>query len=274
MNLINIFREHRKIQKIDRKIRSCVHTTHPIVFIYQMGKVGSTAIATALKKRNDCFAFQFHRLRSEYCGSFWNPDRRSWLSYSLKKNIIEKGLPVKIITLVRDPFARNISAFFENPETETFLKNHVGNTLFMEDLINRFVEASNHQANELWFTNEFQSVLGIDIFSWPFNKLRGWDIYSQAPFEILVLKVTLPDEEKACRISEFLGIPDVRIERDNQTSDKSIKDIYKAFKESAQLPENIAKAVLDSRFTHHFFTDDEIRGFYKRWLPPTIGKDI
>ena len=101
------------------------------VFIYTMGKVGSTSIYDSLKNiSNKVFCMHFHRLGKDYLKNreikvkselFGNPIYSQHLYTSLlwkpqwvRKKFIEKTInPVKFITIIREPVSRNIYLFFQ-----------------------------------------------------------------------------------------------------------------------------------------------------------------
>jgi hypothetical protein len=265
MSLISKFKRRGKIKAAEKRVRQSVKDEkRPRIIVYQMGKVASSSIYHALNKRSDCYGFHTHCLtRTKVNDSSSNPNKRGRHSISLAEHIIKPKHPTKIITLVRDPFARNISAFFETnkkaktPNLDTTQINH---------LIDEFIQDVNHNQNQDWYDNEFKQALDIDIFAYEFDRERGWSTFKQGPFEVLVLKTNLPDAEKTKQIAQFIGIEDLVIDRINETGAKKSKPCYKQFKETIQFPDEIAQSILKSRFTQHFFTDSEIDNMRKQWL--------
>src|SRR5882672_2811024 len=94
------------------------------VIVYQMAKVGSSTIASALR-RAGLPVFQVHRMRAEHLAQL--RARRHALGWSvppvpphdlvgllLNERLLSKGGRAKVITLVRDPIARNLSSYFEH----------------------------------------------------------------------------------------------------------------------------------------------------------------
>lgn len=265
MNLISTLKRRRKIKAAEIKVlQSSKDDALPRVIVYQMGKVASSSIYKALKKRNDCYGFHTHCLTlTKANDSTSNLDKRGRHSISLAEHIIKPQRPTKIITLVRDPFARNISAYFENNEKA---KAPNLDTNQINSLVEDFIENSNHNHNQNWYDNEFKKALNIDIFAYEFDRERGWSTFKQGPFEVLVLKTNLPDSEKTKQIAKFTGIEDLVINRINETGAKKTTSCYKQFKEMIQFPDEIAQPILQSRFTQHFFTDSEIDRMKKQWL--------
>ena len=265
MSLISTLKRHRKIKRAESKVyQSIQDERHPRIIVYNMGKVASTSIYNALKKRNDCYGFHTHSLTQlEVNDSFWDRNRRIRHCISLAKHIIQPKHPTKIITLVRDPLARNISAYFE---TNKKAKAPNFDTTKINYLIEDFIEHFNHHENEDWYQNEFNRALDTDIFAYEFDRERGWSIFKNGSFEVLVLKTSLPDSEKTKQIEQFTGIENLVINRINETGAKKASSCYKQFKETIKFPDQIAQSIIRSRFTQHFFTESEICNMRKQWL--------
>jgi len=90
------------------------------ILVYQMGKVGSFSIYMSLKEIRE--THHVHYLRKDIMERLekMQTDRgfpvpgHLITSKMVWKEYLDKDLPLKIITLVRDPISRNMSAFFEN----------------------------------------------------------------------------------------------------------------------------------------------------------------
>lgn len=265
-------KRHVKIQRTLRKIKHGLNNDVPIVIIYQMGKVASSSIYDALKNRSDCCAFHTHTLSRSNIearklrtnDSFFSPDKRYRVSDALSKQVIQAPHPSKIITLIREPFERNISAFFENAKSVHQQKQT--DDQFINQLIQEYLNTTNHLLPEEWYQNEFFNALGINIFEHSFDPAYGWATIQQGPHDVLILRTTLSDEEKSKRVGDFLNIEDITMPRSNQTGDKALKNTYQRFKSSIVFPDSIGHSILQSRFTQHFFTPTEIDTMQQRWL--------
>jgi len=90
------------------------------VLVFTMAKVGSSSVYHSLKKQSDIPCFHIHSLSIEeelqakvICkekGVY--PGSRSPV-FILHKYLLEKERTYKVISLVRNPIERNLSAFFE-----------------------------------------------------------------------------------------------------------------------------------------------------------------
>ena len=107
------------------------------IFIYQMGKVGSTSLEESIEN-----SVHMHTLYSN--SECWVREAQLWgllsplqkikryVGSKLDRMIIRSNNEVKIITLVRDPVARDVSMFFQRLPywyTHYLNANNYGNLL-------------------------------------------------------------------------------------------------------------------------------------------------
>lgn len=263
MGLLNAIKRQRRLNRLNRKVSKSAQDTLPVAIVYQMGKVASSSIYHALKHRPDCYGFHTHLLTvNDVADNFWNRNRHDRLSIEIRRQLLLAKRPLKIITLVRDPFARNISAYFE---TSPKIPKRANPSVTAASLIDDFLENFNHNECEDWFTKEFRDALGIDIFSHPFDPETGWSKIESDNLEILTLKTTLNDELKRDLVENFIGIENLQLARVNETGDKTINALYKEFKSSIHFPEAIFQQVMESDFTQHFFTKSEHESIRQKW---------
>ncbi|MEQ9823985.1 MAG: putative capsular polysaccharide synthesis family protein [Puniceicoccaceae bacterium] len=106
------------------------------VVVYQMGKVGSSSIYESLRRLyNNKNVYHVHYLNPKYISRIVEKRTRLGLSIPghiqtsqlVRELIRSESENLKFISLVRDPFSRNLSAFFEN--IDNFLQ-HTGTIYF------------------------------------------------------------------------------------------------------------------------------------------------
>jgi hypothetical protein len=237
-----------------------------------MGKVASSSVYHSLKKYPQyCHAFHTHILTAEGIKAkaiqsphtLLNPDRRNKRSQDLRRKIIDSGHSTKIVTLVRDPFARSISDFFEN--SASIAKAPLDRVTAMHYLRSAFFAETNLLYPDYWFKKEFNHALQINIFDYPFSPEQGWLRFSKSPHEVLVLSTDLPDEEKAQQISEFVDIPGFQLKRKNTTPPGGCLELYNLFKAYIRFPEKAIEEVLGTQYSRHFFDVDKRDALRKRW---------
>jgi hypothetical protein len=240
------------------------------VIVYQMGKVGSSSITKSLRL-SGVRAFHVHRInpamikqvREEHLNIGQNPPRER-IGAILYENVVKKPRRAKFITLVREPISRNISAFFEN--FEHFAKVRFEKSTFsICDLVNIFIAEYSHNVPLNWFDQEIKSTLGIDVYKYQFPRDKGYLLIREGYFELLILKCELADSIKERVISEFLNLSNFEVIRKNLAKDKIYAESYQEFLRAISLPESYVETMLNSKYTRHFYTDEEIEQSRSRW---------
>ena len=231
----------------------------PPVYIFQMGKVGSTALSRTLNHFG-CPAMQAHTLQMFPEDRKIELKRRLWMAaWGLDK--------VKVICPVREPVGRNVSAFFEN------LRRDVGEGVVSEesslaDVRQLFLDRARHNVPIEWFDENLRTVFGVDVFQRPFPVERRWDAWRSRGVEILVYRTDLSADEQLKIVSEFVGKALTEWIRANEGSSKAYAGVYERFRSEVRLPRHYVRMLCESRFCRHFWSADEIDGIVQRWSEP------
>lgn len=259
---------------------------HPII-VHQMGKVASTSIYESLKTLNleghsfyhthylsdsgfrrseNFYRENYHRIKAIH------PELMH--SFYIRKNLsrfINSNEKIKVITLVRDPVAKNVSSFFQNLEYLFDLslskkKQMDGIENSLERLRGLFLERfPGHRVPLEWFDSELKSVFGIDVFKAPFPMKKGYWIYEDEHTDILLLKLEKLNEVIEEAFEEFLKIKKFRLKAENVGENKKYAQLYKEFKGVVSLPEDYLDEMYSSKYVRHFYSCDEIDSFRKKW---------
>lgn len=238
---------------------------NPIVFT--MGKVGSTSVSTAIR-RGGLGCMDFHVLSKNFLlnrvkgdaleGNL--PSRNIVDSLYFHKNNIIK-LPNLYITLVRDPIARNLSAYFQN---QVF-----GNIENPETIARHFCDHYNHTYPLSWFDREFNDNLKINVYDHYFDpSIRYLHVPEKS---LLIFRSDCSDELKSSVLTEILETP-VRIERVNVGTEKSYSKLYIATVAQVRriIRHSLKEMLLSHKFTTHFFSSDEVNDFRDYWSGEAI----
>lgn len=260
-----------------------------LMIIHQMGKVGSTTIARALKAsplRDTTVIYQTHflseeglafvnRLNLEGYGS-WEAmplhPRRGYIKGQLLHDHLGKlrrdGRRVQVISLVRDPVAANVSGFFQQHEwwpAELREQCADGGAACVDALVQRFNAWYPHDFPLNWFDMEMQPVFGIDVYTTEFPKETGYKVYRGDFADLLLIKLEKLDDCVEDAFGEFLQLDHFRPANSNRATDKWYSDLYAAFKRSLVLSDAYLDHIYGSRFAHHFYTDAELAAFHRAW---------
>jgi len=241
------------------------------VIIYQMGKVGSRSIKDSLVKYGVHPVFHVHRLKPDniirlkkeyYEKTKINLHETTGLR--IYNKICKKNRKAKFLTVVREPVSRNISAFFQNLIRFTGY-GYDELKMSTDELIQNFISTYPHNVPLEWFDIELKSTLGIDIYDHEFSKEKGYSTIKKGNFELLILKLELPDHQKQKIISEYMQLDDFKIIRSNVANDKKYSVAYRNFKTKINLPSHYLERMLDSKYTRHFYSDPEINEIWSKW---------
>ena len=241
------------------------------VLIYTMAKVGSMSLYRSLKDQVGVPVFHIHTMQQkkieeayQLCrAKGWWPDSKNpgALIYHQK---IKRKKSVKIITAVRDPIARNVSAFFEvfRFYTGQNATKYKGKTINLQEV---FMEALPHQFPLTWLDDELKTSTGIDVYQQPFDPTKKYKIYHFQNIDLLLLRTDLEDQHKEKVVCEFLQLPDFKLQNYNVGSEKAYAKLYHNFKTQINLPEAYLTKMLESKYCQHFYSKEEIEGFYRLW---------
>lgn len=220
------------------------------VFLYQMGKVASTALERSLRKAYNGSIFRTEILYEKH------PNKS--IRFLLQK--LKENETVKIVSPIREPIGRNVASFFQNLEAK--LGKSVSEIDKDFDLQSHFINTHAHQVPIEWFDVNIKKHFAIDVFQYSFSGDHAH--IKKEGIEILIFKFDLPDERKVELLSNFLDIPAFNMIKANVGSQKSYAQSYKEFKEKA-LPKTYVNRMLKSKYAQHFFTGLERDTFKKKW---------
>jgi hypothetical protein len=247
------------------------------IFVYQMGKVGSSTIEKTLRKSVHIHNF----FDNDPCWinprlSF--PGYKYWLLYRpflfFRRQVFKSRAEKKIITLVRNPLDRNVSMYFQN--LHAFLvqaytgfpigrDKHVmplardGGVRVLVDIYNRLFP-KDYPLN--WFDNELKRLSGIDVFDYPFDKDLGYSIIAKGSYKILVLTAEKLRENTSV-IQEFSGVDSLIFGDVNTGAKKWYSQSYSDFKDAFVPPRDELDLYLNSQFVSHFYDVGRLKKEYE-----------
>jgi len=243
------------------------------IFIYQMGKVGSTTLEHSLPNAIHIHAFhsknhtcpvRMHGLSKFGLKYFYHRAEQELTCFLLRRAFKQRE-NTKIITLVRDPLARNISMFFHDLDAYLFsaytnclntrpkaLATRSQQTDMLNDI---FEQEFDHYYPSRWFDEEFLAMTGINVYKHDFDKEKGFKVIREQSgkrrIELMVIR-TDKLSHSVDEISHFIQEP-IKLLTTNQAEDKWYAELYKSFKISYVFPEKIKSQLYDTQFYRHFF---------------------
>ncbi|MBD3289158.1 hypothetical protein GF337_10165 [candidate division KSB1 bacterium] len=254
------------------------------ILIYQMGKVGSSTLQHSLNALNlNRAVYHIHTLTKENLDNLEKVLKNAFhLTHSvpghyargryLRKRInSDSSKKWTIITLVRDPIARNISSFFQdiNHRFPEFNYPQKARTLKQDELVTELIklyfEKHDHEKPLWWFDKELKQTFGVDVYSTPFPKNHGYKVYNCKRAKVLLIRLENLDQCKKKAFREFLNIDNFELFNVNLAEQKGYSEIYHKFKSSICFPKSYIDKFYKSKLVKHFYTQKEIRDFELKW---------
>lgn len=278
---------NKGIQNLDLNALVELGRSHDqLILVYQMGKVGSRTVLQSLRRhlrrnRLEIPLFHSHFLNGDRLQH--QLDRFEKSGMSLKAHLLH-SLAIrqlldqhqalerknwKIITLVRDPIARNISGFFQNIRTlfpQALNLETSGTSYTQAEIKQVFLTQYGHSLPLTWLDEELTSVFGIDPYTSPFPWEQGYEIYQDKQVELLLIRLenlTLDTAQKAFK--EFLGLEGLELKQKNVGDRKHYSEAYKRFQAEVQLPPSYLDRMYESRYAQQFYSPSERQQFRDRW---------
>lgn len=254
----------------------------PIV-IYQMGKVGSSSVFKSLKALDlDVPVYHTHFLND--LDKYESLVRRTFVGNS--NAIAEANLGREIrrqlerapnkkwnmISLVRAPIPREISAFFENSFHLSRNSNDPvpGNQLTANELVKRFLDYSKDFTDSGWtlgwFDSQIKEVLGIDVYSTEFDKSRGFQMYEKDNIRLIVIRMEDLTRCISDAMALYLGISDFVLLNENMARQRPYAALYREFLDGLKLTPAYVQERHDSKFASHFYTPEELADSVQRFI--------
>lgn len=237
-----------------------VLTADSSILVLQASKVGSRTVEMSLRKAGvPCF--HAHTLTGRW----------GWTTFTrgeAGRALLSKVNKIKIISLIREPVARDIALYFQG-----FLEYILLEEAIMADSfegVKRFLETEKKTGNcgavFEWFNVELKEPLGLDIYQYEFDKMRGYQIIEKDNIELLLIKLEKLDECSEV-IGRFVGKDNFSLVKSNTGNDKLSCFAYEELKRTIEIPRDILDFYYrDNPAMDHFYTAEEKEQFYRKWL--------
>lgn len=234
------------------------------VIVYTMGKVGSSTVSTSIDAAGllclDVHFLQKERFLTVLSAYFNDPDMdiipEHILDSMLARNAIIKQNKVRIISLIRNPIMRNISAVFQNT-----LQRSVDGA----DAILARLQAYPVRTPDYWFETDFIPMTGIDVFKESIDNENDHFRFSNGKIEVLLLKLEADDDRKSALISDFIGKP-TTLTRTNEASTKWYFDLYRMIADDPRaIRSSYIEECLNLKYFRKFYSPREISEFANRF---------
>lgn len=257
------------------------------VGVYTQGKVGSKAVLAALE---DAFEVYPPNESGMYVWDYRRSDpegvRQHQLITGTRRRLLSDDPEVaqfmaehperdfKVVSVVREPVAINLSSFFYN-----FVPRNPGvniHELTDEEIVERLKKGESFSSPTFhldWWDIEVEPMTGIDVYEHgEFPISEGSAIYTGERngrrTDILVLRQEDLRNVARLALSNYYEIDVPELDRVN-TAEESANDYadrYNRFKSEASLPEEWVTVQMNSRYAHFFYSEEEREAFTKKWV--------
>jgi hypothetical protein len=233
-----------------------------------MSKVGSSSVYYSLKSHFPNKTIKHvHFLGPTWLGYFKNGHHsfnNNLQTAEYINNLIEKKpWKLKIITLTREPVARDISGIFQAWK-HIFDVDDI-NKVPSKDIL-KYLHENNFGYAQNWFETDFYEFTGLNLFNSTFNKDKGFQIYKTDKADVLVIQLerlnsTLFNEA----MNSFFGKGKYFLKNENITSNRETATLNKTVKQQFRLSEERLNSIYDSRYMKTFYNASQIDSFKKQW---------
>jgi len=263
------------IELIDRAWFELAKTRHrvarrresgPPIVVFAMAKTGTTAVAAALRSAGYGPVFQVHDLDPDFLhqeereyrwkGRPW----RNWDAQCVLRRPPTTVAPWRVISLVREPIAQSVSAFFQ----PAVRRGYVSSTTAVEQLLERFGDRL-ARLPQRWFESHVEPALGIDVYDHDFDVDQRYQIITTPTVKLLLLRRESLDVAPTALADLLDAERPIAIGRENAGADKAYAGLYRDFVAALRPPPDVIDRAYSARQVEHFYSSDEIARFRKFW---------
>lgn len=255
-------------------IRSAYALTirHPVsLLVYQMGKVGSSSTYRSLSEAG-LKPVHVHYIYSDlpHMDRFTETSKdfpfHFYVGRVLWYYLRLTSHRLKIITLVRDPIARYISAQFQTLGHEPIARDDPNTAVRqLQDTVRRGEKVTFN-----WFEREMEPLLGVNPIDEPFDCKAGHALIEAPRADVLVLKLERLSDLIPDVVGPFVG-KKLTISRANVGKGKNYAGYYQEVLERFCLTEEECRRVYSHPHIKHFYSPEEIDEFVQQWTGRSIS---
>lgn len=219
-----------------------------VILIHSMGKTGSSSLYRSI---------QSHGRNALHCHVLSGLGDDKDDIYNIVNS--KSG---KIISLVRDPVARQISAMWQN----FWNRERYSSEADFYEIEKYYFERGKIEKIFNWFEWELKNVLHADVLAHPFNTEMGYSIIKQDNIEILLMRTDkLNGLEKVT--GDFLNIDQFHIHNANVGEEKAYRFALRSYIDNFCISkEELEEIYINNEYMKHFFSEDERNALFKKWM--------
>ncbi|MBW4708982.1 putative capsular polysaccharide synthesis family protein [Roseobacter sp. YSTF-M11] len=183
------------------------------------------------------------------------------LETQLRQCLPTLSRPLRVVTMVRDPIARVVSANFQVPQISGI--DGLDGSALVARIARNLEEKCAELRLDAWFEDEIVGVHGADLRAAGFDRDVGVGLYEITGGHLLVLRTDRLNDAIG-RLSEFTGVP-LALRRSNSRAHGKSADLYDRVKSHLRLPQDLIDLYYDTPWMRLFFSSAEIDSLRDKW---------
>jgi len=272
--------ENQSVIKKLKLLQVHIENNDDLILVHQMGRAASMTLTNTIKSLHlEQPVYHTHWLntqsvkeRVERINSWKNNGAgplnvrvAELLSPEIANRIEDRQW--KIMSIVREPVARNVSAFFLDITRffPDFFERYENNEISLQEMTDVFINEFPHDMPLDWFDVEMKEPFSIDVFSKGFEEQKGYMIMEHENVSLLVIKLEKLNTCFKTAFLEFFGQEPESLVNTHVTNDDKSFGMYKEFLRDVELPESYLDRMYDCEYVRHFFSEGEVENFRKKW---------
>lgn len=258
------------------RIQSILDAGASPIVVYSAPKTASTSVAAALDRTEGVATVKVHFVQPPH---FWPGPlapkvapsgllrHRAIEQRSSRELLFDRDMPLRIVSVVRDPVAFNLSNY-----------TYFGRAYWMRPfwrsapwlptarIARHFLATFPHESSSLWWTEEFARTTAIDPLAEGFDAERGWQRYRRGRFDCLVLRADIDDRAKTEALRAWTGLEVAEVARENANDTQSAPGVYPRLQRAMSGHAAYVERMLALPASQVFFTAGQREALCARWL--------
>jgi len=227
-----------------------------------MGKVGSTSLEASLAKSrhlHTLYGYPSARKAVDYKRRNLIKDIRRHTFWWFQRFFIRRSSNIKIVSLVRNPFDREVSQFFQDLEhwlSYYSLKFGIDKRLETTDFIEGcFERAYDFEYAAEWYYREIGRFTGIGLGDYKYDRDIGYAFAERGKYKVLLVRLDKLEMSRPT-LERFLG-KELNLSETNRGERKWYEPIYQKFKSEYVPSASVINKVFEDNWASFMYSEKE-----------------
>ncbi len=274
------FLENRSVSGKLADLTQQIAEKQDLILVHQMGRAASMTITNTIRSLNlNQPVYHTHwlnpksvKMRVERVNS-WQNAGAGPLNVRVAELLCPEiehhldGRHWRIISILREPVARNVSAFFLDIERffPNFYKRYQNKEISLSEMKEVFLNEFPHEMPLDWFEVEMEGAFGLNVFDQEYDDRKGYLTLEDNNVSLLVIKLERLNDCYKEAFKTFFGKEPEALVNTHVTENDKCSSMYKDFLREVVLPEEYLSKMYDCNYVRHFFSEKEVSEFKNKW---------